>query len=91
MAIQSHNKKKPTKKQAMANIVNHYESSLKENFIKNIVVGFETASQLYLDKINEGCTIEELKIFIESNIKNKNIIEKVAKGENKNVGNNSKG
>ena len=81
MTMQSHNKKKPTKKQAMANIVNHYESSLKENFIKNIVIGFETASQLYLDKINEGCTIEELKIFIESNIKNKNIIEKVAKGE----------
>ena len=81
MAMQSHNKKKPTKKQAMANIVNHYENSLKENFIKNMVIGFETASQLYLDKINEGCTIEELKIFIESNIKNKNIIEKVAKGE----------
>ena len=81
MAMQSHNKKKPTKKQAMANIVNHYENSLKENFIKNIVIGFETASQLYLDKINEGCNIEELKIFIESNIKNKNIIEKVAKGE----------
>ena len=91
MAMQSHNKKKPTKKQAMTNIVNHYESSLKENFIKNIVIGFETASQLYLDKINEGCTIEELKIFIESNIKNKNIIEKVAKGEDKNVGNDSKG
>lgn len=83
--------KKPTKKQAMTNIVNHYENSLKENFIKNIVIGFETASQLYLDKINEGSTIEELKIFIESNIKNKNVIEKVAKGENKNVENNSKG
>ena len=91
MAMQSHNKKKPTKKQAMTNIVNHYENSLKENFIKNIVIGFETASQLYLDKINEGCTIEELKIFIESNIKNKDIIEKVAKGEDKNVGNDSKG
>lgn len=91
MAMQSHNKKKPIKKQAMANIINHYENSLKENFIKNIVIGFETASQLYLDKINEGCNIEELKIFIESNIKNKNIIEKVAKGEDKNVGNDSKG
>ena len=90
MAMQSHNKKKPTKKQAMANIVNHYDSSLKENFIKNIVIGFETASKLYLDKINEGCTIEELKIFIENNIKNIDIIEKVAKGEDKNVGNNSK-
>ena len=81
MAIQSHNKKKPTKKQAMENIVNHYESSLKENFIKNIVVGFETASQLYLDKINSGCTMEELKEFIENNLKNKNVIEKVANGK----------
>ena len=53
MAMQSKQSKKPTKKQAMTNIVNHYESSLKENFIKNIVIGFETASQLYLDKINE--------------------------------------
>ena len=81
MAIQSHNKKKPTKKQAMENIVNHYESSLKENFIKNIVIGFETASQLYLDKINSGCTMEELKEFIESNLKNKDAIEKVANGK----------
>lgn len=81
MAIQSHNKKKPTKKQAMENIVNHYESSLKENFIKNIVVGFETASQLYLDKINSGCTMEELKEFIENNLKNKDVIEMVANGK----------
>lgn len=91
MAMQGKQSKRLTKKQAMANIVNHYESSLKENFIKNIVIGFETASQLYLGKINEGCNIEELKIFIESNIKNKNIIETVAKGEDKNVGNDSKG
>ena len=81
MTMQSKQPKKPTKKKAMANIVNHYESSLKENFIKNIVIGFETASQLYLDKINEGCNIEELKIFIESNLKNKDVIEKVANGK----------
>ena len=81
MAMQSHNKKKPTKKQAMVNIVNHYENSLKENFIKNIVIGFETASQLYLDKINSGCTMEELKEFIESNLRNKDAIEMVANGK----------
>ena len=67
MAMQSHNKKKPTKKQAMANIVNHYENSLKENFIKNIVIGFETASQLYHNKKKSGNTMEELKEFIETN------------------------
>lgn len=83
MAMQSHNKKKPTKKQAMTNIVNHYENSLKENFIKNMIIGFKTASQLYLDKINSGCTMEELKEFIENNLKNKDVIKTVANGNSK--------
>ena len=48
------------------------------------MIGFETASQMYLDKINSGCTIEELKDFIEKNLKNKEVIEKVTRGE-KNV------
>lgn len=81
MAMQSKQSKKPTKKQTMANIVNHYESSLKENFIKNMVMGFETASQLYLDKINSGCDMNELKDFIEKNLKSKDVIEKVARGK----------
>lgn len=84
MAMQSKQSKKPTKKQAMANIVNHYESSLKENFIKNMVIGFETTSQLYLDKINSGCTMKELKEFIENNLKNKDVIENVANGKTEN-------
>ena len=78
MATQSRNKKKPTKKQIMDNLVNHYENSLKENFIKNMVIGFETASQMYLDKIESGCTLEELKEFIEKSIKNKDTIVDVA-------------
>ena len=81
MAMQSKQSKRLTKKQAMANIVNHYESSLKENFIKNMIMGFETASQLYIDKINSGCTMEELKEFIENNLKNKDVIEMVANGK----------
>lgn len=84
MAMQSHNKKKPTKKQAMTNIVNHYENNLKKNFIKNMVIGFETTSQLYLDKINSGCTMKELKEFIENNLKNKDVIENVANGKTEN-------
>lgn len=84
MAMQSKQSKKLTKKQAMTNIVNHYENSLKENFIKNMVIGFETASQLYLDKIDEGCSIEELKEFIENNLKHKDIIEKVANSKTEN-------
>ena len=78
MATQSHNKKKPTKKQIQQNIVNHYENSLKENFIKNMVMGFEVASQMYLDKIESGCTIDELKEFIKKNIENESIMESVA-------------
>ena len=78
MAIQSHNKKKPTKKQTMEKLVNHYENSLKENFIKNMVMGFEVASQMYLDKIESGCTLDELKEFIKKNIENKSVIESVA-------------
>ena len=78
MATQSHNKKKPTKKQIQQNIVNHYENSLKENFIKHMVMGFEVASQMYLDKIESGCTVDELKEFIKKNIENKSVIEFVA-------------
>ena len=81
MATQSHNKKKPTKKQIQQNIVNHYENSLKENFIKHMVMGFEVASQMYLDKIESGCTLEELKEFIEKSIKNKDTIVDVATRE----------
>lgn len=84
MTTQSKKQKKPTKKQAIENVIKHYENTLKGNLIKNIMIGFETASQMYLDKINKGCTIEELKITIESNLKNKEIIEKIARGE-KNV------
>ena len=78
MATQSHNKKKPTKKQIQQNIVNHYESNLKENFIKHMIMGFEVASKMYLNKIESGCTIEELKEFIKKNIENESIMESVA-------------
>lgn len=77
----SHNKKKLTKKQAMENIINHYENSLKENYIKNIMIGFKTASQMYLDKVNDGCTMEELKDFIKKNVTNKEILEKIVGGK----------
>ena len=78
MTMQSKQPKKPTKKQTMEKLVNHYENSLKENFIKNIVMGFEVASQMYLDKIENGCTIDELKEFIKKNIENESIMESVA-------------
>jgi hypothetical protein len=71
-----------SKKQiATQNIIDTYNRTLKNNLVKNLVkninIGFITASQLYLDKINNGCTLEELKEFIELNLKNKDLIEKV--------------
>lgn len=64
------------KQMATQNIIDTYNRTLK-NIVKNINIGFITASQLYLDKINNGCTLEELKEFIELNLKNKDLIEKV--------------
>lgn len=78
MAMQSKQPKKLTKKQSMENVVKHYNNSLKENFIKNMIIGFETASQLYLDKIENGCSLEELKEFIKKNLESKEVIGKVA-------------
>lgn len=85
--MESHNNKKPTKKQAqqqsIQKIIDTYTISLKDNYIKNIMMGFESASQMYLDKIEEGCDMEELKDFIKKNIAHEELIEKVAKGEKK--------
>lgn len=65
------------KQMATQNIIDIYNRTLKNNLVKNINIGFITASQLYLDKINNGYTLEELKEFIELNLKNKDLIEKV--------------
>lgn len=65
------------KQMATQNIIDTYNRTLKNNLVKNINIGFITASQLYLDKINNDCTLEELKEFIELNLKNKDLIEKV--------------
>lgn len=75
--VQGHNTKKPTKNQFKYDLIKDYESTLKENFIKNMVVGAETISNVYLKKIEEGCSIEELKDFIEKFTLNKEYIEKI--------------
>lgn len=46
------------KQMATQNIIDTYNRTLKNNLVKNINIGFITASQLYLDKINNGCTLE---------------------------------
>ena len=47
------------------------------------MIGFETANQMILDKINNGASLDEIKELVELNLKNKNLIEKVANGINK--------
>ena len=46
MATQSHKPKKPTKKQMIEQIPKVVESDLKKNFIKNIIIGFESCNQM---------------------------------------------
>lgn len=84
--VQGQNTKKPTKNQFKYDLVKDYENTLKENFIKNMVVGAETISNIYLKKIEEGCSIEELKDFIEKFTLNKEYIEKIItkKGDEEN-------
>ena len=83
MAIQSRKPKKPTKKQMIEQIPKVMEQDLKKNFIKNIMIGFESCNQMILDKINNGATLEEVKNFVELNLKNKDVVEKVANGIDK--------
>lgn len=79
--MQSRKPKKPTKKQMIEQIPKVVESDLKKNFIKNIMIGFESCNQMILDKINSGASLEEVKNFVELNLKNKDVVEKVANGK----------
>ena len=81
MATQSRKPKKMTKKQMIEQIPKVVESDLKKNFIKNIMIGCESCKQMILDKINNGATLEEVKSFVELNLKNKDVVEKVANGK----------
>ena len=40
------------------------DNTLKQNYIKNMVQGFEIASNMYLSYIEDGHNLEELKSFI---------------------------
>ena len=75
--IQSYNKKKNKSKELEQLIVKEFKREVESQHIKNIAIGFETANQLILDKINEGSDIEEIKSFCEKNIKNKDIMNKI--------------
>lgn len=61
--------KNKNNEQIANNISNYVQKVLKENFIKNLKQGSNIAYELILEKINNGCTIEELKEFLEKVIK----------------------
>jgi hypothetical protein len=84
--MDSHKKKKPTKAEMIASIPKHVEDKLKEGYIKNMVQGFTLANQMLLDYINDGHTIDEVKLFVEKNVSKDGIetMEKVI-GGNANV------
>ena len=84
MTTQSRKPKKLTKKQMIEQIPKVFEQDLKKNFVKNIMIGFESCNQMILDKINNGATLEEVKNFVELNLKNKDVVEKVANGKEEN-------
>lgn len=61
--------KKQTKKEKIEQLGKYVDTTLKENFIKNLVQGGEICAQEILDMINEGKTIEDVKSFCESLLK----------------------
>lgn len=82
----SRQRKKPTKKQLINEIIpNHINKTLKDNFINNMIIGRETTLQDILDKINNGSTLEELKDYIELSLspKSKEALENVTLGVDK--------
>lgn len=69
---------------AQDNIVKHFDKTLRENFIKNIIIGFESANQMILDYAKEdGRTVEDIIEFCNKNLKNKDVVVKTALKERK--------
>ena len=62
-----------TRQEAMDKVISTYQKGLKDNYIKSLVQGFEVATQMYIDKLNSGCTMEELKEFMTKNLDRKNL------------------
>ena len=72
--IQSYNKKKNKSKELEQLIVKEFKREVESQHIKNIAIGFETANQLILDKIESGSKIDEIKSFCKKNVENKDLI-----------------
>lgn len=79
-------KKRVTKKDRQKALLGHYENTLKNNFIKNMSLGFHTCNKLILEKINNGASLEEIRQFCELNEKNEDTITDIMANNNEEVG-----
>ena len=76
--IQSYNKKKNKSKELEQLIVKEFKREVESQHIKNIAIGFETANQLILDKIESGSKIDEIKSFCKKALENSSVSEQSA-------------
>ena len=60
-----------------------FNSELKKNLIKNIMIGFNTANQMILDYIDNGHNLDEVKEFCLKNVEKKDIVENIISDEKK--------
>ena len=81
---ESRKKKKPTKKEMQQKVVDTFKSQLKKNYVKALIQGSEINSQIILDMIDNGKSLDEIKSFLTSSLHNKEIMEKVVMKEKEN-------
>ena len=82
--MEDHKAKKPTKKQAIQNVKDNVESTLKENFVKNMILGSDVAYRTIIEYINKGHSVEVVKAFCQMNIEHKDAMEKVTTNKKEN-------
>lgn len=78
--MEDHKVKRPTKKQAMQNVVDYTEKTIKDNYIKALIQGFEVANNMIMEYC-EGHTVDEIKAFCKKNVEKKEVVEKIVKGD----------
>lgn len=81
---ESHKKRKPSKKEMQQKVVDTFEKRLKEMHIKGMIQGSEIFSQLILDNIANGKTLDDIKSLCETNLHSKETMEKVVMKEKEN-------
>lgn len=85
--MEGHKKKKSTKKERIEAIPRMVQNMLKENFVKNMIQGFELSNKMildYMDSEDENGnkrTLEDVRNFVYKNIvEGSKIVEDVTMG-----------